>query len=256
MASGATLTALAGCINVMRADNCVLLARQVVVGQATNCHIVAEELAIEVAEASALAARTASLGVSRARRELDTVLLMLLPDLRSFDAPLATLRGKRVATEKAITAQRTRIDVLRSDRDVASYLALAQRLRQHEATLTAEQQVGWRRLSALVAPALRSLSQLSDLVKELAAESDSLGNQIDAVLAARQEACSKVNCNVARVEGETRVSALLPRPAEPPLHALPVRELKARMRRTDAATRLLFAGHAGQFSWSYRSPPA
>ena len=256
MASGATLTALAGCINVKRADNCVLLARQVVVGQATNCHIVAEELTIEIAEASALAARTTSLGASRARRELDTVLLMLLPHLSTFDATLATLRGKRVATEKAITAHRARADVLRSDQEVANYLALAQRLRHHQATLTAEQQVGWRRLSALVAPTLRSLAQLSDLVKELAAESDDFGNRIDAVLAAREEACSRVHCNIARVEGETRVSALLPRPAELPLHALPIRELKERMRRIDAASRLLFAGHSGQFSWSYRSRPA
>ncbi len=115
--------------------------------------------------------------------------------------------------------------------------------------------MGWRRLSALVAPTLRSLSQLSDLVKELATESDACGKQIDAVLAAREEACSKVNCTIAQVEGETRVSALLPRPAEPHLHALPVKELKARMRRTDAATRLLFAGHTGPFSWSYRSRP-
>ncbi len=255
MASGATLTALAGCINVKRADNCVLAARQVVVGQATNCHIVAEELTVEVAEASALAARTASLGAARARRELDTVLLMLLPDLSTFDATLATLRGRRLATEKAITAHRARMDVLRSDKEVANYLALAQRLRNHEATLTVEQQVGWRRLSALVAPTLRSLSQLSDLVKELATESDACGKQIDAVLAAREEACNKVNCTIAHVEGETRVSALLPRPAELHLHALPVKELKARMRRTDAATRLLFAGHTGPFSWSYRSRP-
>jgi len=256
MASGATLTARGGCINVKRADNCVIVARQVVVGQATNCDIVAEQLTIEVAEACALAAQRTDLGSSRARRELDTVLLVLLPDLSAYDARLNTLRGKRMATEKAISAHRARMDVLRSDREVANYLALAQRLRNHAATLSADQQVGWRRLSARVAPTLRSLSQLSDLVKELAAESDTFGNQIDAVLAAREETCSKVNCELLRVEGETRVSALLPRPADLPLHALPVKELKVRLRRTDAASRLLFAGHAGQFSWSYRSPPA
>ncbi|MBO3707607.1 MAG: DUF342 domain-containing protein [Candidatus Accumulibacter sp.] len=256
MASGATLTAIAGCITVKRADNCVLVARQVVVGQATNCNIVAEELTVEVAEACALAAQTARLASARARGELDTVLLLLLPDLSAYDAKLNALRGKRVGTEKAIAAHRARMEVLRSDKEVANYLALAQRLRNHEATLSADQQVGWRRLSALVAPTLRSLSQLSDLVKELVAESAAFGQQIDAVLAAREEACSKVNCDLARVEGETRVSALLPRPADLPLHALPPRELKARMRRTDAATRLLFAGHAGQFSWSYRSRPA
>ncbi|HRL76095.1 MAG TPA: FapA family protein [Candidatus Accumulibacter phosphatis] len=256
MASGASLTALAGCINVKRADNCVLLARQVIVGQATNCNIVADELTIEVAEACALAAQTTRLGSSRARRELDNVLLLLLPDLSAYDTKLSSLRGKRAATDKAIAAHRARMDVLRNDKEVANYLALAQRLRNHEATLSADQQVGWRRLSALVAPTLRSLSQLSELVKELATESEAFGKQIDAVLAAREEACSKLNCDIARIEGETRVSALLPRPADVPLHALPGKELKARLRRTDAATRLLFAGHAGQFSWSYRSRPA
>jgi len=31
--------------------------------------------------------------------------------------------------------------------------------------------------------------------------------------------------------------------------------LKVRLRRTDATTKLLFAGVGGHFEWSYRTPP-
>ncbi|MCU0812519.1 MAG: hypothetical protein MUE59_16110, partial [Thiobacillaceae bacterium] len=133
---------------------------------------------------------------------------------------------------------------------------LAGKLRRQEATLSPEQQVGWRRLSALVAPVLRTMSQLAEVAKELDGNLNALRSQHDEVTAAREQACTGIACTVERVEGETRVSTLLLRLADTPLSALPGKDLKARLRRTDAATRLLFTGSAGHFTWSYRPPSA
>jgi hypothetical protein len=253
MASGAQLTALGGCVTIKRADNCAILARQVVLGQATNCDIVAEQLTIEVSEACAMAARTIQVACARARRELDSVLLLLLPDLAPYETQLASLRGKLAALEKTIVGHRVRADLLRSDKEVSNYLSLATRLRNHEATLTVEQTVSWHRLAALVAPALRSLAHLTELIKELTTESAALAMQVEAVLAAREQVCSDITCKIDRVESDTRVSALLMKASETPLNALPNKELKARLRRTDPRTKLLFAGSSGPFEWSYRN---
>ncbi len=57
------------------------------------------------------------------------------------------------------------------------------------------------------------------------------------------------------IDGETRISTLLVRLADTPLSALPGKELKARLRRTDAATKLLFTGNSGHFSWQFSPPP-
>jgi hypothetical protein len=88
-------------------------------------------------------------------------------------------------------------------------------------------------------------------VKQQVAESAALSTRIDVLLASRDEVCSGLACTIDRIEGETRVSALLLRLAEPPLDELPSKDLKARLRRTDAATKLLFSGAAGNFSWTY-----
>jgi len=256
VASGSTLTAQHGCINVKRADNCVIMGSQVIIGHATNCEIVADDVSIDVAEACALAGKTLHVRHSQSRRELDSVLLVLLPDLSSYEAKIAALQQKRAALTAQVAGHRQKIDALRGEKELASYLALAGKLRRHELTLSAEQQVGWRRLSAQVAPLLRTLSQLSEVVNEMAAEASSLDVQIDELGVSKENACSGVACTVDSVEGETRVSTLLIRLAETPLTALTGKDLKARLRRTDGATRLLFTGATGSFAWALRTPPA
>jgi hypothetical protein len=256
MASGATLIAQQGCINVKRADNCVILGRQVVVGHATNCAIVADDLSLDVAEACALAARTVHVRVTRSRREVDSVLLVLLPDLSEHEAQISALQRKRAALENTMAEHRARIEDLRAEKELASYLLLAGKLRRQEVSLSPGQQVAWRRLSALVAPVLRTLSQLGEVVGELNSELTSLDEQASEAIAARDQSCSGIACEVDQVEGETRINGLLVRATDTPLTALSLRDLKLRLRRTDAATKLLFAGSAGQFSWNYQTPAA
>jgi hypothetical protein len=128
-ASGATLIAQHGCITVKQADNCVILAREVVIEQATNCSIVAEEVRVRICEASAMAARTLRVGSARSRRDLDSVLLLLVPDLSPYQAEIATLENKRSVLDSTIAGERARIDTLRSEPEVARYLLLAGKLR-------------------------------------------------------------------------------------------------------------------------------
>ena len=256
VASGATLIAHHGCISVQRADNCVIVGRQVVIGHATHCDIVTDELSLEVAESCAVAGKTLNVRLARARRELDNVLLLLLPDLSSFEAQIAALRRKLAGLTTAIAAHGKKIAALRADQEVASYLVVAGKLQRHEASLSPEQQVGWRRLSAHVAPALRALAQLGEAAKGLEAESKAVVAAIEEILAAREQACQGIACTVDQVAGDTRVSTLLVRLADTPLAALPGTDLKARLRRADSATRQLFAGATGRFAWTYSAPPA
>ena len=97
---------------------------------------------------------------------------------------------------------------------------------------------------------------MAEVAKELDGNLNDLRTEHDEVTAAREQACRGIACTVECVEGETRVSTLLLRLADTPLSALPGKDLKARLRRTDAATRLLFTGSAGHFAWSYRPPSA
>lgn len=254
VASGATLIAHEGCIQIKRAENCVIVARRVVVEQATRCDIVGDELSIDVCDSGALAAKSLHVAVARSRRELDNVFLLLLPDLSAYDKQIEALRQKDASLAKMLAAQRDKIEALRSETEVARYLLLAEKLRRNEISLRPEQQVGWRRLSAAVAPALRTLSQLGEAANQVNSEANAVRAQIEALLAAKAASCQQVSGTVARVEGETRVSTLLIRQSETPLSALTGKELKARLRRTDTSTTLLFAAADGQFAWNCAPP--
>lgn len=254
VASGSTLSAPQGSISLHRAENCVIIGRQVAVEHATNCDIVADDLSIEVAEACAAAGKTIRVRRSRARRELDNLLLVLVPDLSALETRVAALEQKCAALTSEAAGHRRQIEALRGEKEVASYLVLAGKLRRHEMTLKPEQQVSWRRLSAQVAPLLRTLSQLGEAANEMDAEVKRLGAQIEEERAARDESSRGVACTVDAVEGETQVRTLLVRLADTPLSALSTKDLKARLRRRDGATKALFAGSTGVFSWTYWTP--
>jgi hypothetical protein len=255
VASGATLIAPHGCVTLKRADNCTIIARQVVIERATLCDIVADALSLELAEACAAAARNIQVQSARMRKEIGNVFLLLLPDASNEEAGIVALQEKRAVLEKEIAAHRAKLDAVRGGKDVTSYLRLASKFRRGEVTLTPEQEAGWRRLSAVVAPALKTCSLLAEAVNELVAQSTRVGLEIDEALAAAEQACGELACTVERVEGETRISALQAKPADTPLHALPRKELKIRLRATDAATKKLFSGSSGRFSWTYQKTP-
>lgn len=256
VASGATLSALHGCITLRKADNCVIHGHRVVVEQATCCTIVADELEVDVSESSAIASRTLHVRLSRSRRDIDNVFLILVPDLSAYEEQIAALQKKREALLKAMAAEREKIATLRSDKALADYLRLAEKLRRKELTLRPEQEVSWRRLAGQVAPALRTMSQLTQAVNEMDAEHGRSSVKLGELLAERDASCAGIACSVDEVVDDTRISTLLCRSADPPLGSLPSKDLKARLRRTDAATRLLFSGATGRFAWTYPSPPA
>lgn len=254
VASGATLTAHRGCVTVKRADNCVILARQVVVEHATQCDIVADEVRIAVAEACALAGKNLQVRIARSRREVDNAFLILLPDLSAIEATIADLRQERATLAGVIAGHHKKADAVRGNSEVARYLLLAGKLRRGEASLSPEQEIGWRRLTERVAPALRTLSTIGELIGKLDGESNALGVQIEGALAARELACSELACVVDRVEGETRISALRVKPADSPLIDLPGKELRVRLRSTSNAAERLFIGSSGRFVWTCPAP--
>jgi len=154
---------------------------------------------------------------------------------------------------KMIAQQREKITALREEKELANYLRLADKLRRKELTLRPEQEVSWRRLSGQVAPALKALAQLSQSVTEMDAEQGRIRVNVAELIAERDALSAGIACSVEQMVDETRISTFLYRPADPPLSSLSSKELKARLLRTDAATRLLFAGAKGSFAWSYQA---
>ncbi|HPT51136.1 MAG TPA: FapA family protein [Accumulibacter sp.] len=252
LASGATVVAHEGRVTLRRADNCLILAREVVVEHALNCDIVGDEVRVELSEGCALAGKSISVRIAKSRREVENVFLLRLPDLSRYEAQLAAMTTKQDKLRVSIKDLRARSSVLRNEKNVANYLTLAGKLRRREMELKPEQDVGWRRLSAQVAPTLRVLSALRDSVKQAEDELTELALRIAEVDAARAAACNGIFCTVDTITDDLRISTVRVTHADTQLAALSPKELKARLRRTDSSTELLFAGSGQGFVWTYR----
>lgn len=254
LASGATLIAHQGTVSLKRAENCVVIGRHVIVERATCCDIVADSVQIDTAEGCAVAGKSLRIGVSRSRAQTDTVLSELIPDLSAHDRQLEAVRKKLAETGQALADQRARNETLRNQPEVRNYLVIAGKLQRKEMTLTAEQQAAFQKLATQAAPILRALTKIKEAAVELEARSAELAQEIETRSAARHAACAGIGCWVERIEGETQIRTLALKADAAPLASLPVKELRSRLRATDAATQRLFAGSGGNFASEYTAP--
>ncbi len=254
LASGATLTALAGAVRLKRADNCLIRALQVHIERAVNCDIVADEVSIDLAEGCAVAGKSIQLRWVRSWREVDTIVLVCLPDLSALHARQNALQLRQGDLQQMLTVLQERADKLRNEKELVNYMRLAGQIRRQERVLSPEQDVGWRRLSAKMAPALRDMATLNERRKQCENEMRRFEQQMAELQQESELACQKIACNIEQSEGETRVVSYLPAAGEESLHHLAPKELKLRLRRRDETTQCLFAGGGQRFAWNYRPP--
>lgn len=254
LASGAVLIAPDGCVTVNRAESCLIIARVVVLGSATRCDVLADEVLVERAEGCAIAGKAINALETRARSEIDCVFSLLIPDLSEYQSRIDVLKGKRTALDLKIETQRLKSNDLRGQKDVARYLALANRLQRRELALNDEQVLAWQKLAAQVGPSLRALAQLGEYVKTLDDQAVELSREMEELQTAEQAACDDVACNVRKIGGETRIRGLRIKCDEPPLATLTPKELKLRLRAVDGAVTSLFSGSSGSFDWQYKRP--
>ncbi|HPP46580.1 MAG TPA: FapA family protein, partial [Accumulibacter sp.] len=254
LASGATLTAQAGAIKLKRADNCLIRAQRVTIERAVNCDIVADEVSIDLAEGCAVAGKTIQLSWARSWRELDNSVLVRLPDLAGSFARQRALQTRLSEVQQARSALQEKLSELRSEKEMASYLRLAGEIRRQERVLSPEQEAGWQRLAAKMAPALRLMAKLNGLLKQHESEIQQLDQQLAELKQENETACQGINCQIEQSEGDTRVVTYQPAAGQESLFLLSPKELKLRLRRCDEKTRCLFAGSGQRFAWNYRPP--
>jgi uncharacterized protein len=113
----AALEAIDGDITLHHAEGCLIVGKKITIGTAIHCDILAEELRVEISEGSALAAHKMQVGTAAARKDVETTISMLVPDLSAFAKLQDDLKRKQADYDQtaeiktgeieAITASRT-----------------------------------------------------------------------------------------------------------------------------------------------------
>ena len=249
-ASRASIDAKGGSVVVASAENCLISASKVSVQRAVNCDIIAEEVDVGECIGCAVAARRVSIAAASSRKEIETVVTVLLPDGAPWEKQLQTLAGKAAALAKAQAVNRAAAEQLGQQPDVKKFLGLQKKVKSGEIVISPEQEAGWRAAQAKFAAITRQFDKLDADLGALLKQAEELRAQEQAVEADRQQALASLSCRIERVGGHTIVRMMRVSREGFPLDSLNAKELHHLLRLHGAAHDKLFAGESGEFAWS------
>lgn len=249
--SRATLEAIDGEITLRHAEACVIIGKKVSIGTAINCDILAEELTVETSEGSALAARRMQVGSATARRDCETTISMLIPDLSAYAKKLDELKHKQDQCDQVAEVRAGEVDAITSRQDVKNYSIISAKLRAHEINMSDAQNANWQKLLTRVTPELRRLKTLNDELQAARNASRELAGKIQAIARDCEEMSTDISCAVTSIAGDTVIRTLKIRLDAPSLQTLQPRELRARLRESGADSTILFNDDEGAFEWAF-----
>jgi len=247
-AINATLEAWDGKISVEFAESSIITGKYVTIERAVNCEIVAEELQLGVAEGCAIAGKNIQITSTTSRKNRETIISMLLPDLESYDRQIAEEKSQLLKVEQAIQARTREITATQSDPGFVKYLAIAEKVRSGAIKFSPEQQTGWQKLVNQYAPLFRGSEglmkkrvALDEVIKQLTQE------RMDC---AKAEDC----CKIAEIQGDTLVRKLASNRGIAVFRGMPQPELKAKLNELGSAEERILSSHKGSLDWHYKAP--
>ncbi len=254
-ASRSTIEAKGGSVEINSAESCLIMGGKVRVQRAVNCDIVADSVEIDSCEGCAVAARQVSIGEASSRKDIETVVTMLLPENAGWDQDLAAQGKKLAETAKAMAANRGMMAQIAEQPEVKKFLGLRKRVKAKEIVISPDQEAGWRAAQAKFAGVTRQLDKLdadlaamSKLEKELTAQSA-------AIKAEKRQMIESLSCSLAKVKGHTIVRSMRVSTQGFPLESLNAKELHHLLRLHGTEHDRLYVADSGEFSWSGKDLP-
>ncbi len=247
LASSAIMHARYGEIRLKTAENCTISGKHVVIEQAVNCTVLGETVEIDLCEGSAVAGRTISMKLAGPRKENQTLVTVLLPDLSGIRKRLAELGERMIAIDEEIGELKQKGEPISSGKEVRNYLAIVSGVQKKEISLSDEQKVNFQKLGMRVAPALKALSAINSDIQVLQKEKDELIEEGLKIEDMEKEAVRGISCNIENISRDTLVTRRKIEIAE--LSQLHARELRVRL--LDPGTPGGRLPHDESLSWTY-----
>ena len=249
VASGAVLQTKRGEVALARAESCIISGTRVVIGEASNCEIMADEVVIKVAEGCAIAARRIEIVHAGPRKQSEMLLYTLLPDLSKFDKRIAELKPKVAQALREAGEHKAEMDAITDQPELRNYLNLATRVRKRELVLTPEQEPLFHKMATTVGPSLRAVAKVSLAMKAAQVRQEQAQAEVDEVEREKAALTNGSRCAVHMLTGEVLVRTMTFVPDGPPAYDRPPKELKAKVRTTEAGMRKIFSGQIGPINW-------
>lgn len=254
IASSAVIQSPNGAVRVARAQGCVIVGREVEIGEAIHCDILADQLKVGRMAGCVSAARQISIAEIFDKSGQDSLISMRLPPLAALDQQLRAFHTQRDKLTQALAQERERSRQLREEPALARYLTLMASVRQGKLQLSDEQKAALQKMAQQLAPQLRQLSALAEQDQKLKTELVDLDAKLASTLAEREALCAGIACQVQKVAAEVVVRLLHDDLTSPLSLTLGPTEVRSRLHASGGEP--CFAGRSGQLDWQFVPPPA
>jgi hypothetical protein len=255
-ASQAMIEARSGNVEIGYAENCTIVAAHVTLKRALMCTIVADHVDIEDASACAIAARQIRIGKSSARKDVETLVNVAVPDFTPLDKNRTESRSAIVELEQRKAKKQAELDALAANAELKSYMSIQARVRNGGLKLSAQQEDQFKQLAQRLGKPLQHLralhAEVTTLGNEIKIEQDELVHLEER----RAAAAEGVSCVISQVLDSTVVNSFSHAPGIPLHGAIATGELKTFLRDSKRTPQTLFRGSSGSLDWTFRLPPA
>lgn len=250
-ASRAVLEARGGEIHAEFAEGCTIVGDRVTVKQAVNCDILGETVTIGISEGSAIAGKCVRIAQSTTRKDTETIVALLVPDMTRHELDVGELDKARLQAEKLVAMQDERLAELLADTGFKQYLALSTTIAKGGAKLSAQHEANWREAQAKFAPQVRNLQAAQQLRAQAQKKLDDLLAQLAALANKKRHVGDGIACAIEEVRGDTLVRRLAYQPDQSIVGGTQAQEITAHLREFGVSDDRLFWGNAGEFAWCH-----
>lgn len=248
-ASRATLEAKGGEVMAEFAEGCTIVGSRIKVQHAVHCDILGEEIAVGISEGCAIAGKNVQIGQSKTRKDDETIVAILVPDLSKLEREAQELEAELAEAERQVAAHDAEQQGMLADTGFKQYLALASTIAKGGAKLSAQHEENWRKAQTSFAPQVRKWQAVQ---QERAAEQkrvDALRAELTAVADRKLHADDGIGCDIAEVCGDTLVRRMTYQPDQSVVGGRQAREIAAHLREFGAGGDRLFWSAEGSFTW-------
>lgn len=251
-ASRAVLEARGGNINVDHAEGCSIVGSRVTIKQAINCDILGEVVQIQVSEGSAVAGRHVKIAQSTTRKEVETIVALLVPDFSRTEHEIAELEAACQQAEKLITVQDEKIAaMLDGNPGFKQYLALAATISKGGARLSAQHEANWRQAQAANAPLMREWQGLQQVRSGAQKKLEELRATLADLAEKKLHGGDGIACAIAEIHGDTLVRRLAYQSDQSIVGGNQAQEIFAHLREFGISDDRLFWASSGEFAWRH-----
>lgn len=222
-------------------------------GRAVACEIVAEDVEIDEAIACSIAARRIVIRRASARRDVECLVSLCLPDFAALDKQRAEEAKALDELKAKLKDRQSGLDALLAMPEVRNYLAAEQRIRGGGVALTAHQESQWRQATQRLSGPLQEIQALRKQTETLNAGVAEREAKLAELDAQREQAGAGNACEVSQVGGGVAVQTIAVPPERPVLADVEIKKLRHVLRDTRLVRQRLFHGDSGRFVWT---PPA